>query len=71
MKMIDNAEVRIRRSSDGGECDVVVAVPGREMVLRCRDYDQAVKWARLECNSYKVSQALREDEPQVHHSPIV
>jgi hypothetical protein len=48
------AEVRIRRHGDAPSCDVVVAVGGKEMSLRCRDYNQAVKWARLECKSYKV-----------------
>jgi hypothetical protein len=48
------AEVRVRRHSDISECDVVVAVRGQEMSLRCRDYNQAVKWARIECKSYKV-----------------
>jgi hypothetical protein len=47
-------EVRIRRHSDAPHCDVVVAVGGKEMSLKCRDYNQAVKWARLECKSYKV-----------------
>jgi hypothetical protein len=28
---------------------------GQEMVLGCRDYDQAVKWARIECKTYGVS----------------
>ena len=27
---------------------------GKEMSLRCRDYNQAVKWARIECKSYKI-----------------
>lgn len=48
------AEVRIRRHSDARQCDVVVAVGGKEMALRCRDYNQAVKWARIECKSYKI-----------------
>ena len=48
------AEVRIRRHGDAPQCDVVVAVGGKEMSLKCRDYNQAVKWARLECKSYKV-----------------
>ena len=47
-------EVRIRRHGDTPQCDVVVAVGGKEMSLKCRDYNQAVKWARLECKSYKV-----------------
>jgi hypothetical protein len=49
------AEVRVRRHSDAPECDVVVAVRGQEMSLRCRDYNQAVKWARIECKSYKIA----------------
>ena len=24
------------------------------MVLKCRDYGQAVKWAHIECKSYKI-----------------
>ena len=47
-------EVRIRRHGDAPQCEVVVAVGGKEMSLKCRDYNQAVKWARLECKSYKV-----------------
>jgi hypothetical protein len=31
------------------------------MVLRCPSYSQALKWARLECKSYKISE--REIEP--------
>jgi hypothetical protein len=26
------------------------------MVLRCPNYSQALKWARLECKSYKIPQ---------------
>ena len=48
------AQVTIRRYLDSPICDVVVVVRGREMVLRCPTYFQAVKWARLECKSYKI-----------------
>jgi hypothetical protein len=48
------AEVWVRRYKDTPECDVIVAVRGQTMVLRCRDYSQAVKWAKIECKSYKV-----------------
>jgi hypothetical protein len=48
------AEVRVRRHNGVPECDVVVAFHGKEMSLRCRDYNQAVKWARIECKSYKI-----------------
>jgi hypothetical protein len=49
------AEVRVRRHSEVSECDVVVAFRGKEMSLRCRDYNQAVKWARIECKSYNIA----------------
>jgi hypothetical protein len=49
-----NAEMRVRRYGDIAECDVVVALRGQEISIRCRDYDQAVKWARIECRSYKI-----------------
>ena len=52
------AEVRVRRRSDIPECDVVVAVRGQEMSLKCRDYNQAVKWARIECKTYKIARGF-------------
>ena len=48
------AEVRVRRYADTAECDVVVFFRGQTLVLRCRDYSQAVKWAKIECKSYKI-----------------
>jgi hypothetical protein len=47
-------EVTIRNYPDSLICDVVVVVPGQEMVLRCRDYRQAMRWARLERKAYKI-----------------
>ena len=41
-------EVTIRSYRDSPICDVVVVVHGTEMVLRCPDYRQAMRWARLE-----------------------
>jgi len=41
-------EVWIRRYSDCLECDVIVALRGREMVVQLPDYGQAVKWAQME-----------------------
>lgn len=46
--------VIIRRYKE--TCDVVVLVRGQEIVLRCPGYSQALKWARLECKSYKISE---------------
>jgi hypothetical protein len=48
------AEVWVHHYNGVPECDVVVAVRGREMSLRCRDYNEAAKWVRIECKSYKV-----------------
>jgi hypothetical protein len=48
------ADVRVRRYGDIAECDVIVAFRGKEMSIRCRDYNQAVKWARIECKAYKL-----------------
>jgi hypothetical protein len=47
-------EVKIRSYRDSPICDVVVVIHGTEMVLRCADYRQAVRWARLERKSYKI-----------------
>ena len=50
-----SAEIRVRRYDGVPECDVVIIFRGQEIMIRCRDYDQAVKWARIECRSYKVA----------------
>jgi hypothetical protein len=49
------AQVTVRQYGDSPECDVVVIVREQTMVLKCRDYDQAVNWARIECKSYKIA----------------
>jgi hypothetical protein len=49
------AEVRVRRHVNTPQCDVIVFFRGKEMSVRCRDYKEAVGWARVECNSYKVA----------------
>jgi hypothetical protein len=48
------AEVRIRRYGDRRQCDVVVVAYRKEMILKCPDFAQAVKWARLECKTYQI-----------------
>jgi hypothetical protein len=49
-------QIFIRCHTASEICDVVVLVRGQEMVLRCPSYSQALKWARLECKSYKIPQ---------------
>ena len=46
--------VTIRRLQGSRTYEVVVVVRGREMILRCQTYVEAVEWARLECKSYKI-----------------
>ena len=54
------AEVRIRRYNHVPECMVVVAFRGTQVLLRCRDCDQAVEWARIECRSYGIASVTVE-----------
>ena len=60
--------VVIRRHTASEICDVVVLVRGQEMVLHCPSYSQALKWARLECKSYKIPQP--DFEPLVSEPEI-
>jgi hypothetical protein len=58
------AEIRVRRYDGVRECDVVVSFRGHAMTLRCRDYDQAVEWARIECKTYKVADGFTVEDHQ-------
>lgn len=49
------AEVWVQRYTNGSECDVIVRYRDREMSIRCRDYRQALQWARIECKVYNVA----------------
>jgi len=49
------AQVRVRRHDDAPDCDVVIAFRGRQLSLKCQDYGQAVKWARIECKAYNIA----------------
>jgi hypothetical protein len=49
------AEVRMRRFSHTPECEVIILRRGGEVRYKCRDYDQAMKWAKVECKSYRAS----------------
>ena len=55
-------EVVIRRYPPSQVCDVVVRVRGQEIVHRCPGFSHALKWARLECKSYLISE-LRIEPP--------
>jgi hypothetical protein len=47
-------EVLIRRYSHVPICDVIVTSRRRQVLIRCDDYDAAVRWAQIECKSYGV-----------------
>ena len=53
-------QVFVRRYTKSEICDVVILVRSQEMVLRCPNYFQALKWARLECKSYKIPEPKTE-----------
>ena len=59
-EMFAPPKVTIRRYAASRICDVVVVVRGQEMVIRCPSYSHALKWARLECNSYKIPEPMTE-----------
>lgn len=56
-------EVQIRRYSSSLECEVIVTVRGREMVVQLPDYSQAVRWAQVEAKTYKILATLSEEHP--------
>ncbi len=56
-------DIQIRRYPGVAECDVVVAARGREIIITCPDYDRALRWAQMECKSYKVT-------PQFADAPV-
>jgi hypothetical protein len=62
--------VTIRRYPDSPICRVVVVVRGQEMVVRCPTYFQAVKWARMECKSYKIPEPDRPDDEETDDLPL-
>jgi len=47
-------QITVLRHHNLPECDVAVTVRGRQMVLKCRDFNQAAKWAGIEAKSYKI-----------------
>lgn len=55
-------EVTIRTHPASLICDVIVVVRGQEMVLRCPNYSQALKWAHLERKSYKIPELMADIE---------
>ena len=52
--------VSIRQYANSSECDVIVAVRDREMVVRLPNYRLAVQWAKIESKSYKLPAFCRD-----------
>ena len=49
------AEVRLQHYKHTSEWHVIIMRRAAEIRYKCRDYDQAMKWARMECKSYRTS----------------
>ena len=64
--------VTIRRYAASRVCDVVVVVRGQEMVIRCPSYSHALKWARLERKSYKITEPITDflDDEEPDDAPL-
>jgi hypothetical protein len=56
-------KVSIVRNSNSSECDVVVAIRDRKVVVRLPDYGLAVKWAQMELRSYGLPPEFVEEAP--------
>jgi hypothetical protein len=37
------------------ECDVIVTLRDREMVVAVPDYERVVRWAQMEAKAYKIA----------------
>ena len=62
-------EVEIRRYEDGPDCDVVVTTRRRRLVMSCPTYDEALRWALLECKVYKLPAVIGQLPPAPRESP--
>ena len=58
------AEIRMRRDNRTSEWEVVIVRGVTEISYKCRDYDQAMKWAQVECRSYRSSKIKVEQVDQ-------
>ena len=54
------AEIRMRRYNRTSEWEVIIVRGGSEISYKCRDYEQAMKWAQVECRSYRSSHIMVE-----------
>ena len=59
-------EVQIRRYPGVDQCDVVVASRSRQLVVTCPDYERALRWAQMECKSYRIAPVFADMPPGLH-----
>jgi hypothetical protein len=49
------AAVCLKRYRKAPDCVVIVTRGDEEMSIRFRDHEQAARWARMECKSYRLN----------------
>ena len=50
------ATVCLKRHRQASDCVVKVTRGDSEMSIRFRNYEQAARWAQMECKSYRINQ---------------
>lgn len=50
------ATVRLKRFRNAPDCVVIVSRRGDEMSIKFKNYEQAARWAQMECKSYRLAQ---------------
>jgi hypothetical protein len=56
-------EIWIRRYDGFLECDVIVTVRGRQMILPLPNYGHAVKWAEMEAKAHRMAIDFSKEQP--------
>lgn len=52
--------IHIRRYDGVKECDVIVTLRDRELVVAVPDYERALRWAQMEAKAYKIATNFSE-----------
>jgi len=56
MSLQQLAAVCLKRFRKVPDCVVIVTRGKNEISIRFRNYDQAARWAQMECKSYRINQ---------------
>jgi hypothetical protein len=54
--MTPRAAVYLKRTRRAPDCVVTVTRGEAEISIRFRNYEQAARWAQMECKSYRINQ---------------